>query len=152
VELTDANGILAGRFAPTVRRPVGHLPSGRVVMGMADAVLLNDPITGQGSNNAAKFANAVEQAIVAHGDKAFDAGFMQQTFEAFWNTYGAHATGWTNAMLAPPPPHVLKLLGAACGEPRVAKRIVNGFNNPTDFVNFFMTPDKVDAFLEAVPA
>ena len=26
VELTDANGILAGRFAPTVRQPVGQLP------------------------------------------------------------------------------------------------------------------------------
>ena len=32
------------------------------------------------------------------------------------------------------------------------RSIVNGFNDPTDFVNFFMTPDKVDAFLEAVPA
>lgn len=152
VELTDANGILAGRFAPTVRQPVGRLPSGRVVLGMADAVLLNDPITGQGSNNAAKFAHAVEQAIVAHGDQPFDAGFMSQTFETFWAGYGRFATDWTNAMLAPPPPHVLKLLGAASAEPRVARRIVNGFNNPTDFVNFFMSPDKVDAFLEAVPA
>jgi len=152
VELTDANGILAGRFAPTVRKPVGQLPSGRVVLGMADAVLLNDPITGQGSNNAAKFAHAVELAIVAHGDQPFDAGFMSQTFEAFWTGYGRFATEWTNAMLSPPPPHVLKLLGAAGGEPRVARRIVNGFNNPTDFVNFFMTPDKVDAFLDAVPA
>jgi hypothetical protein len=115
-------------------------------------VLLNDPITGQGSNNAAKFAHAVEQAIVAHGDLPFDAGFMSQTFESFWAGYGRFATDWTNAMLAPPPPHVLKLLGAASAEPRVARRIVNGFNNPTDFVNFFMTPDKVDAFLEEVPA
>jgi hypothetical protein len=97
VELTDANGILAGRFAPTVRQPVGQLPSGRVVMGMADAVMLNDPITGQGSNNAAKFANAVEQAIVAHGDQPFDATFMQQTFEDFWASYGHFATDWTNA-------------------------------------------------------
>lgn len=152
VELTDANGILAGRFAPTVRKPVGQLPSGRVVMGMADAVMLNDPITGQGSNNAAKFANAVERAIVAHGDQPFDAAFMQQTFEDFWASYGHFATDWTNALLSPPPPHVLKVLGAACGEPRVARRIVNGFNDPTDFVNFFMTPDKVDAYLEAVPA
>jgi hypothetical protein len=152
VELTDANGILAGRFAPTVRQPVGQLPSGRVVMGMADAVMLNDPITGQGSNNAAKFANAVERAIVAHGDRPFDAAFMQQTFEDFWASYGHFATDWTNALLSPPPPHVLKVLGAACGEPRVARRIANGFNNPTDFVNFFMTPDKVDAYLEAVPA
>lgn len=152
VELTDANGIMTGRFAPTVRRPVGQLPSGRIVMGMADAVMLNDPITGQGSSNAAKFSNAVEQAIVGHGGKAFDAAFMTQTFESFWNSYGTFATSWTNALLMPPPPHVLKVLGAASGAPQVARRIVNGFNDPTDFVNFFMTPDRVDAYLGAMPA
>ncbi|MGZ8783214.1 MAG: styrene monooxygenase/indole monooxygenase family protein, partial [Gaiellaceae bacterium] len=41
VELTDANGILAGRFPPTVRKPVGRLPSGKPVLGMGDAVVLN---------------------------------------------------------------------------------------------------------------
>ncbi|MFX8565835.1 FAD-binding oxidoreductase, partial [Acinetobacter baumannii] len=56
VELTDGNGILAGRVPPTVRHPVALLPSGRPVLGMADVVVLNDPITGQGSNNAAKCA------------------------------------------------------------------------------------------------
>ncbi len=152
VELTDANGILSGRFPPTVRKPVGTLPSGRIVMGMADAVMLNDPITGQGSNNAAKFAHAVETAIVAHGTQAFDADFMQRSFEGFWNGYGHHATNWTNALLMPPPPHVLKVLGTAMAVPQVAHRIVNGFNDPTDYVNFFMTPDKVDAYLgELVP-
>lgn len=40
VELTDAQGILSGRFAPTVRHPVGRLPSGRLVLGMGDAVVL----------------------------------------------------------------------------------------------------------------
>lgn len=152
IELTDANGILSGRFPPTVRKPVGTLPSGRLVMGMADAVMLNDPITGQGSNNAAKFAHAVEQAIVAHGAQPFDANFMQRCFEGFWNGYGAHATNWTNALLMPPPPHVLKVLGTAMAVPEVARRIVNGFNDPTDYVNFFMTPDKVENYLgELVP-
>ena len=48
IELTDDNGILAGRFPPTVRKPVGELPSGALVLGLADAVVLNDPITGPG--------------------------------------------------------------------------------------------------------
>ena len=47
VELTDPNGTLAGRFTPTVRKPFFRLPSGRTVFGMADAVVVNDPITGQ---------------------------------------------------------------------------------------------------------
>jgi hypothetical protein len=103
IRLTDDNGILSGRFAPTVRRPVGRLPSGRCVMGMGDAVLLNDPITGQGSNNAAKFAQVMEQAIVKQGNAPFDAAFMQRTFETFW-AYAMHVVNWTNAMLMPPPP------------------------------------------------
>ncbi|KAG1373424.1 hypothetical protein G6F59_018501 [Rhizopus arrhizus] len=52
VELTDANGILAGSFAPTVRKPVMTLPSGRLVFGQGDAVVPHAPITGQGSHNA----------------------------------------------------------------------------------------------------
>ncbi len=68
VELTDRNGILAGRFPPTVRKPVAELPSGRLVLGLADAIMLNDPITGQGSNNASKMAAAYLAAIKAHGD------------------------------------------------------------------------------------
>lgn len=150
VTLTDDNGILCGRFPPTVRHNVGRLPSGRVVMGMADAVMLNDPITGQGSNNAAKFAHAVETAILAHGDAAFDAAFMQRTFDDFWNRYGMHVTQWTNALLAPPPEHVLQLLGAAGSHPAIAHRIANGFNNPPDYAEFFMTPDKAAAYLAQV--
>ncbi|NEE43273.1 FAD-binding oxidoreductase, partial [Streptomyces sp. SID8455] len=56
VELTDANGTLAGRYAPTVRKPIGRLPGGGLVLGVADVVVANDPITGQGSNSASKCA------------------------------------------------------------------------------------------------
>ena len=65
--LTDPNGILAGQLTPTVRSPVGQLPSGALVLGMADFVVLNDPITGQGSNNAAK-------------------GALEHTWIAYWRT------------------------------------------------------------------
>ena len=43
IELTDDNGILAGSFAPTVDAPIGRLPSGALVLGLADTVCLNDP-------------------------------------------------------------------------------------------------------------
>ncbi|GAA3265293.1 hypothetical protein GCM10020258_32790 [Sphingomonas yabuuchiae] len=46
--LTDQQGWLTGRFPPTVRKPVLTLPSGAKVLGLGDAVCLNDPITGQG--------------------------------------------------------------------------------------------------------
>ena len=116
VELTDANGILAGRFAPTVRKPIARLPSGKAVFGMADVVVLNDPITGQGSNNASKCAKIYLDSILAHGDKPFDQAWMQATFDRFWD-YVQYVTGWTNALLQPPPPHVLNIMGAAQGIP-----------------------------------
>lgn len=149
-ELTDDNGILAGRFPPTVRRPVGELPSGRLVLGLADAIMLNDPITGQGSNNAAKMATAYLEAIRRHGDSPYDRAFMQDTFEDFWQTYGQYVTTWTNALLSPPPEHVLKLLGAGNGSPELAHRFVNGFDDPEDYFDWFMFPDKAEAYLAAV--
>src|SRR5262249_11519009 len=152
VELTDDNGILAGRFPPTVRGPVAELPSGRLVLGLADTVMLNDPITGQGSNNAAKMATAYLEAIRAHGDAPYDRAFMEQAFESFWDSYGQFTTAWTNALLSPPPEHVLKLLTAGNQSPAVAHRFVNGFDNPVDFFDWFMFPDKAEAYLSEVGA
>ena len=151
VELTDANGILSGRFAPTVRKPVGLLPSGHPVLGMADAVLLNDPITGQGSNNASKGAAVYLQSILERGEGPLDAVWMQETFERLWS-YAEKVVGWTNAFLLPPPPHVLNVLGAAGQFPAVAHRFANGFDNPPEFYDWFMDPGKADAYLAEVAA
>jgi len=151
VELTDGLGILAGRFAPTVRRPIGWLASGRPVLGMADAVLLNDPITGQGSNNASKGAAVYLQSILERGEGPFDAIWMQETFERLWS-YAEKVVGWTNALLLPPPPHVLQVLGAAGQYPAVAHRFANGFDNPPEYYDWFMAPDKAEAYLAEVAA
>lgn len=151
VTLTDDNGILAGAFAPTVRKPIGRLPSGAIVLGMADAVVLNDPITGQGSNNASKSAKAYMDAILAHGDRPYDAAFMQATFDTYWD-YAQYVTGWTNALLQPPPPHVLAIMGTAQAYPSLAKRIANGFDNPLDFFPWFAVPEEADAYLQRLAA
>jgi len=139
VALTDANGILSGRFAPTVRKPVLTLPSGRLVFGMADAVVVNDPITGQGSNNAAKCCKVYLDAILAHDGRSFDAAWMNATFERYWQ-YAGDVVNWTNSMLTPPPPHILGLLGAAGESPALAARIANGFDNPPDFFPWWTDP------------
>ncbi|PWI44092.1 styrene monooxygenase/indole monooxygenase family protein [Streptomyces sp. ICBB 8177] len=149
VELTDAGGTLAGRYAPTVRNPIGELPSGGLVLGVADVVVANDPITGQGSNNAAKCAASYLDSILAHGDKPFDRDWMHTTFERYWD-YAQHVTKWTNAMLAPPPEHVLNLIGAAGQLQPVADRFANGFDNPADFENWFFDPELAQAYLAGV--
>ncbi|MYT16248.1 2-polyprenyl-6-methoxyphenol hydroxylase [Streptomyces sp. SceaMP-e96] len=146
VELTDANGTLAGRYAPTVRNPVGTLPSGGLVLGVADVVVANDPITGQGSNSASKCAASYLASIVERGDRPFDGDWMRTAFERYWTT-AQHVTKWTNAMLAPPPEHILNLIGAAGQLQPVADRFANGFNDPSDFENFFYEPEKTNAYL-----
>ena len=149
VELTDWGGTLSGRYAPVVRHPVGRLPSGGTVLGLADVVVANDPITGQGSNNASKCAASYLAAILAHGDRPYDEGFMRATFGMFWD-YVQYPTTWTNAMLQPPPPHAVRLLGAAGQYQQIADRFVNGFNDPHDFFSWFMDPEQAAAYLEEV--
>jgi hypothetical protein len=151
IALTDANGILAGAFPPTVRKPIGRLPSGALVLGMADAVCLNDPITGQGSNNASKAAKVYLDAIIGHGDRSFDADFMQATFDSYWSE-AQYVVGWTNALLSPPPPHVLNIMGSAQAYPELARRIANGFNQPSDFFPWFAVPEEADAYLAKLAA
>ena len=98
--LVDDRSVLHGSITPVVRRPVGVLPSGATVLGMADVVVLNDPLTSQGSNNATKSASFYLEAINAHeGD--FDADWMQRTFDNFWRGWAQWATEWTNAWLRP---------------------------------------------------
>lgn len=149
VELTDAGGTLAGRYAPTVRRPVGRLPSGGAVLGVADVVIANDPITGQGSNTASKCAASYLASILEHGDKPFDEEWMQATFDRHWET-AETVVKWTNGMLAPPPEHVMNIFGAAGELQPVADRFANSFSDPTDLEDWFFDPDKAEAYLGQV--
>lgn len=147
MRITDPSGFLSGKFAPTVRQPVVELPSGTPVLGMADVVVLNDPITGQGSNNAAKCADVYLDSIIGRGDEPFDREWMEHTFATFWN-YAKDVTRWTNMLLAPPPEHVVNLLGAAGQLPGLATRIVNGFDNPPDFFPWWEDPAEADTLIQ----
>jgi flavin reductase (DIM6/NTAB) family NADH-FMN oxidoreductase RutF len=148
VELTDSNGILTGRLTPTVRKPVALLPSGAPVLGMADTVVLNDPITGQGSNNAAKCAELYLASILEHGAEPFSAEWMQATFDRYWRGYAQWVVGWTNALLAPPQPHVVRLLEAAQELPSLAGTIVNGFDDPRVFYPWWFDAGEADRLIE----
>ena len=47
---------------------------------------------------------------------------------------------------------MLKLLTAGNGSPQIAHRFVNGFDDPRDFFDWFMFPDKAEAYLAEVGA
>ena len=146
VELTDDNGILSGCIVPTVRNPVAKVA--RIpILGMADAVVLNDPITGQGSNNAARCAEIYLEAILERGDGPADAEWMQQTFDRYWSGYAKWVTEWTNLLLKPPA-HVLRLLDCAGKNPTIASAFVNGFDDPRTLFPWFMDPTEADKFIQ----
>ena len=144
--LTDAHAALRGSITPVVRRPVGTLPSGATVLGMADAVVLNDPLTSQGSNNAIKSASFYLEAITAH-DGEFDAAWMQRTFDNFWRGWARWATAWTNSWLQPAEPHQQKVVAAAAEHSGVAAQIVAGFDDPMLFVPWWFEAAEAERFL-----
>ena len=147
LELTDDNGILTGRFAPTVRQPIATLPSGRNVLGMADAVVLNDPLTGQGSNNAARCAEIYLESILERGSGPADPEWMHHTFDRYWTGYAKWVVEWTNLLLKPPA-HVLKLLDCAGKISAVASAFVNGFDDPRTLFPWFMDAAEAETFVQ----
>lgn len=147
VELTDDGGYIAGRFTPTVRHPVLTLASGKKVFGMADALVVNDPITGQGSNNAAKCCKVYYDAILAHADQAFDEAWMQQTFDRYWD-YAQYVVDWTNSMLRPPEPQMIDALVAASQNQHIAAQIANNFDDPRGFSPWWFDAEASQQFLQ----
>lgn len=145
-EPTDAGGTLYGAVTPTVRHPVAEVAPGTCVLGMADAVVVNDPVTGQGSNNAARCAARYLRAIKERGTAPFDRAWMERTFDTFWD-HAQHATEFTNAMLRPLPDHVQRLLAAAAECPAVAHRFVNGYADPADFRHWLTDPEAAESYL-----
>ncbi|MFT2793723.1 styrene monooxygenase/indole monooxygenase family protein [Serratia sp. T13T92] len=146
IELTDSKGFLSGSFTPSVRKPVLTLPSGRMVFGLGDALVTNDPITGQGSNNAIKASKIYLDSIFDRGDQVYSREWMEQTFELFWK-YAYWVVKWTNSLLTPPPPHVLNLLTAAAELPSLASIITNGFNNPPNFYPWWDDAEECDRLI-----
>ena len=98
----DATAFLFGGVVPVVREPVGQLPSGALVLGIGDALVVNDPLTAPGANSAAKAADAYLSAIRAHGDALYDRAFMERTFHDFWNTTLRFVTSGTTSCSACP--------------------------------------------------
>jgi flavin reductase (DIM6/NTAB) family NADH-FMN oxidoreductase RutF/2-polyprenyl-6-methoxyphenol hydroxylase-like FAD-dependent oxidoreductase len=144
--LVDERAVLQGRITPVVRRPVGVLPSGATVLGMADVVVLNDPLTSQGSNNATKSASFYLEAITAH-QGAFDAAWMQRTFDNFWRGWAQWATEWTNSWLQPAQPHQRAVVDAAGRHPAVAERIAAGFDDARLFAPWWFDAAEAASFL-----
>ncbi len=146
--LTDDGGVLRGRITPTVRKPVARLPSGRQVLGMADAVVLCDPITGQGANNAAQAAEHYLDSILRHGTEDFTPEWMRRTFDGYWRGWAQWSVAWTNSLLEGLRPHQRHLLTEAAGTPAVAAAVAGGFDDPRTLYPWWSEPAETERLLK----
>lgn len=147
IELTDDLGILTGRFPPTIRKPVMHLPGGGLALGIADAVCLNDPLTGQGSCNAAKSAKVVYDAVLNNVHEAFDAVWMQGVFDTYW-AYVKAVVDWTNHLLDGPGPAAQKLMMAANDNQDIADFLLRGMDDANRLMPYFFEERAADDLID----
>ena len=153
MKLIDDQAWLRGAITPTVRQPVGRLASGAVVMGIGDVVLLHDPIAGQGANNATKMADLVKQRIIEHGNRRFDAPWMQRVFDEFWN-YAQYSRALTDCLLTPPA-HLQELMVGMAENPDILADYLQGLNYPPSLAPYFFEAEAAKNYLaqkKAIPS
>ncbi|MER5883389.1 styrene monooxygenase/indole monooxygenase family protein [Streptomyces sp. NPDC001941] len=146
-EPTDAGAALYGSVTPVVRHPVAAVGGGRHVLGIADAVAVHDPITAQGSNNAARAAARYLEAVLERGELPFCEEWMRETFDAYWE--GArHTHAFTDLMLTEPEPeHVSRIMAASFAHPEVARRFTNGYADPASYRDWLIDPKGAEEYL-----
>lgn len=152
ITLTDQNAVLRGQYTPVVRRPFLRLSQNRLALGLGDIVVLNDPIGGQGANNASRAAAFFAEEIVNRGNKPFNEEWMTETSERFWQQEARWSTMWTNLLLEPPPKHVIDLLSAAQELPNIADRLANAFAQPASMFPWVLSPRMTHDFIEEMRA
>ena len=132
-ELADERSHLHGAFTPVVKKPVGRLPSGAIVMGASDCLTLVDPICGNGLNNAAVMSKILARRIAEH-DGSFDEDWMNASFDEFWE-YGKSVYVFMRALLEQPT-HFADALGPASQSKELAADIINGYPDPVGFAEW----------------
>jgi hypothetical protein len=135
---------LQGAITPVVRRAWVRLDSGTYAMAVGDSWILNDLVLGQGANLGSTCAEVMAQAI--RGATRFDESFCRETESRMW-AFAGPVTEWTNAMLQPPPSHVVGLLVAGTQSRAVADALVEGFNRPPEQWPRFASAEGAAAFL-----
>lgn len=118
--------VIQGPIRPLARHATATV-EGRPVLAIGDAWILNDPLAAQGANLGSRTAFVLGAAIVAGGP--FDEAFARHVAAAMWAQAEA-PWALSNALLEPPPPHVLDVLARAGDDPDLAARVADGFGHP----------------------
>lgn len=145
-EVSRPQDVLQGAITPTVRRAYTRLESGKFVMAMGDAHVVNDPLIGQGANAASHAAFVVGQAIL-EDNLAFDERWCHRTETRLWD-YVSAVTELSNYMLQVPTPlNAVQLLVAASQNKAIADVYADNFRAPSRNWDILASPERTAAFL-----
>jgi 2-polyprenyl-6-methoxyphenol hydroxylase-like FAD-dependent oxidoreductase len=137
--------VAQGGIRPVVRRGWATLDDGRCALAIGDAWIVNDPLTAQGANLGSHTAFALAE-LITQAHAPFDEEFCATTTARLWE-HARHVVEWSNAFLAPPPPHVAALFGQAAQGKRVADAFVSKFNDPVAMWAILSTAEGVASFV-----
>lgn len=152
VELVDDRAVALDRANPLVRQPMVRMPSGGIVMGMGDTVVVTSPALQQDANNASKAAEIYLNGILEQGEAPFDEAFVSRIFDRYM-AYAGYFTGEIARLLHYTPPQVIDMCVAADTNQDLADRFANGFNDPSDMAAWFTDEATLRAMINGeVPA
>lgn len=143
--LTRPLDLLQGGVTPAVRRGHIRLNSSKYALAIGDVRIVNDPITGQGANTASRTAWMVGEEI--RDTEVFDGAFCQRVDEQIW-AYAGPIAAWSNAMLQPPPAHMVEFMVAAAFHQPVADTFARAFEQPVCTWELLSSPTNTAAFLK----
>lgn len=147
-ELAGPGEVAQGGVTPVVRRGHTQLADGTCALAVGDAWITNDPLTAQGANLGSWCAFALAGEI-ATTDGPLDAEFCHATSELLWE-HAKQVVDWSTAFLAPPPPHVVRVLAGAAADRRVADAFVGNFGDPVAMWRSLRDPAGADLFLDGL--
>ena len=145
-DLCGPADLLQGAIVPTVRASLHALDDETWAIALGDAHVLMDPVVGQGANMASHAAQILAEEIIAQ--EVFDARFCE-IVDARRTDRILSALRWTNAMLAPPPPILLELIGTMAGNQALADEFTDNFNYPERQWDHIASPGRIRAWIDA---
>ncbi|GAB1334049.1 alanine-phosphoribitol ligase [Streptomyces sp. E-15] len=143
--LTGPGELAQGAITPVVRRGWARLDDGTCALAIGDAWITNDPLTAQGANLGSHTAFTLAD-LITDAEGPFDEAFCRAASARLWE-HARHVVEWSNAFLAPPPPHVAGLFGRAAADKRIADAFVSRFNDPVAMWRTLSSPEGVAAFV-----
>lgn len=144
LRVTRPLDVVAGAITPTARRGYAPLGGGKFALALGDAHVATDPILAQGANSAARQADRLAELLL--GEPRIDEAFCRDADGLLWEAARSGAE-WTNAMLGPPPPHVIELFLAASRNRAIADEVSDNFGWPEKNWPIFRSPEGTAACL-----